>query len=75
MVKNAHWRRGRILCGRIIENVSSREVFLCNKVSAVNRAEFVSGRMSCTVLRGRLCNIIVLNVRALTDADRLCGDF
>jgi len=28
-------------------------------VSAVKRVEFVSDRMSCIVLRGRLCNIIV----------------
>ena len=33
-------------------------------VSAVNRVEFVSGRMSYIVVRGRWCNIIVLNVYA-----------
>ena len=32
-------------------------------VSAVKRVQFVSHRMSYTVLRGRWCNIIVLNVR------------
>jgi len=33
-------------------------------VSAVKRVEFVSDRMSYTVLRGRWCNTIVLNVHA-----------
>ena len=33
-------------------------------VSAVKRIEFVSDRMSYIVLRGRWCNIIVLNVHA-----------
>ena len=32
--------------------------------SAVKRVEFVSDRMSHIVLRGRWCNIIVLNVHA-----------
>ena len=32
--------------------------------SAVKRVEFVSDRLSCIVLRGRWCNIIVVNVRA-----------
>ena len=31
-------------------------------VSAIKRVEFVSDRMSYVVLRGRWCNIIVLNV-------------
>ena len=33
-------------------------------VSAVKRVEFVSDRMSYIVLRGRWCNIIVLNMHA-----------
>jgi len=33
-------------------------------VSAVKRVEFVSSRMSYAVLRGRWCNVIVLNVLA-----------
>jgi len=33
-------------------------------LSPVTRVEFVSDRMSFTVLRGRWCNIIVLNVHA-----------
>jgi hypothetical protein len=31
-------------------------------ISAVKRVEFVSGRMSYLILRGRWCDIIVLNV-------------
>ena len=33
-------------------------------MSAVKRVQFVSDRMSYIVLRGRWCNIIVLNVHA-----------
>jgi hypothetical protein len=33
-------------------------------VSAVKRVEFVSDRMSYIILRGRWCDIIVLNVHA-----------
>jgi hypothetical protein len=33
-------------------------------ISAVKRAEFVSDRMSYMILRGRWCDIIVLNVHA-----------
>jgi hypothetical protein len=33
-------------------------------VSAVKRVKFVSDRMSYIVLRGRWCNVIVLNVHA-----------
>jgi len=33
-------------------------------ISAVKRVEFVSDRVSYIVLRGRWCNIIVLNVHA-----------
>ena len=32
--------------------------------SAVKRVEFVSDRVSCIVMRGRWCNIIVVNVHA-----------
>ncbi|PNF25464.1 hypothetical protein B7P43_G07688 [Cryptotermes secundus] len=35
-------------------------------VSAVKRVEFVSDRISCTVLKGRWCDIIVMNVHAPT---------
>jgi hypothetical protein len=33
-------------------------------ISAVKSIEFLSDRMSYTILRGRWCNIIVLNVQA-----------
>jgi hypothetical protein len=33
-------------------------------ISSVRRVEFVSDRMSHIILRGRWCNIIVLNVHA-----------
>jgi hypothetical protein len=33
-------------------------------ISAVKRVEFVSDRMSYIILRGRCCDIIVLNVHA-----------
>jgi exonuclease III len=36
-------------------------------ISAVRRVEFVSDRMSYIILRGRWCNIIVLNVHALCE--------
>jgi hypothetical protein len=35
-------------------------------ISAVKRVEFVSDRMSYIILRGRWCDIIVLNVHAPT---------
>jgi 23S rRNA C2498 (ribose-2'-O)-methylase RlmM len=35
-------------------------------ISAVRTVEFVSDRMSCTILRGPWCHIIVLNVHAPT---------
>jgi hypothetical protein len=36
-------------------------------VSAIKRVAFVSARMSYIVLRGRWCNIIVLNAHASTE--------
>jgi exonuclease III len=42
--------------------------FIHNKIiSAVRRAEFVSNRMSYITLKGRWCDIIVLNVHAPTE--------
>jgi hypothetical protein len=41
------------------------QVFVCQRiVSAIKRVEFVSDTMSYMALRGRWCNIIVLNARA-----------
>jgi hypothetical protein len=56
--------------------------FLVHKriISAVKRVEFVSNRMSYVILRGRWCDIIVLNVHAPTEnnivdvMDRFCKD-
>ena len=43
---------------------------------AVNRVEFVSNRMSYIVLRGRWCNVNILNVHVTseekTDDSKLC---
>ena len=36
-------------------------------VSAVKRVEFVTDRVSYIVVRGHWCNIIVLNVHALSE--------
>jgi hypothetical protein len=36
-------------------------------ISAVKRVEFVSGRMSYIILRGRWCHIFVLNIHAPTE--------
>jgi hypothetical protein len=36
-------------------------------VSAVKRVEFINDRMSCIILRGRWCHIIVLSVHAPTE--------
>jgi nitrate reductase gamma subunit len=49
-------------------------------ISAVKRVEFVSERMSYIILRGRWCDIIVLNVHAPTEdkfgdmKDRFSGE-
>jgi hypothetical protein len=44
------------------------EVFVHKRIiSAVKGVEFVSVRMPCIILRGRWCNIIVLNVHGPTE--------
>jgi hypothetical protein len=60
---------------RLINQVQG---FLCiRESSAVNRAEFVSDRMSYIILRSRWCHIIVLNVHAPTEdkTDDVKGSF
>jgi hypothetical protein len=37
------------------------------KISAVKRVEFVSDMISCIILIGRWCHIIVLNIHVRTD--------
>ena len=45
--------------------ISWEQEFVHQRIaSAVKRVEFVCGRISYIVLRGRWCNIIVLNVHA-----------
>jgi len=53
-------------CGKGNENHKLGKCFFVHrrKVSAVNRVEFVSDRLSYIVLRGRWHNIIVVNVHA-----------
>jgi len=52
-------------CGQGNENQLGAGHFVHHKIlSAVKRADFVSDKMSYIVLRGRWCNIIVLNVHA-----------
>jgi hypothetical protein len=63
-------------CGRIHifyrngnENQELGTGFFIRKriISAIKRVGFVSGRMSYIILRGRWCQVIVLNVHAPTD--------
>jgi hypothetical protein len=51
---------------REMKIISWEHVFFVHQriASAVKRVEFVSDRVSYIVLRGRWCNIIVLNVHA-----------
>ena len=44
--------------------INWNRIFLHHRISAVKGVDFVSDRMSNIVLRGRWCNIIVLNVHA-----------
>jgi hypothetical protein len=56
-------------CGKGNKNHRLRKGFFVHHriLPAVKKVESVSGRMSYIVLRGRWCNIIVLNAHALTE--------
>jgi hypothetical protein len=53
-------------CGKVYENELGTEFFCVDYriITVVVGVWFVSDRMSCIVLRGRWCNVIVMNVRA-----------
>ena len=71
-VHGVRWNKGGILrAGNYIllkrkrkSSVRNR-IFLHHRIlSAVKKVEFVSDRMTYIVVRGRWCNIIILNVHA-----------
>ena len=65
-----HWGHGKsrglfFIWKRKRKSTIGKRTFVQHRiVSAVKRVEFVSNRMSYRVLRGRWCNIFVLNVHA-----------
>jgi hypothetical protein len=73
-VQEVRWEKGgteraedcTFFCGQGNGDRQLRTGFYVHKriVSAVRRVEFISDRISYIILRGRWCNIIVLNVHA-----------
>ncbi|PNF42632.1 hypothetical protein B7P43_G01277 [Cryptotermes secundus] len=78
-VQDIRWDRGGIapagdctfFYGKGIENHELGTCFFVHKriVSAVKRVEFVSDRISYIILKGRWCDIIVMNVFRAADCD------
>jgi hypothetical protein len=76
-VQEVRWDKGETVrageytffYGKGQENHQLRIGFFVHQriVSAIKRVEFVSDRVSYIVLRGRWCNIIVLNAHAPTE--------
>jgi hypothetical protein len=62
-------REYTLFYGKGNENNELGTGFVVHKIiiSAVKKVEFVSDRMSYIILRGRWCNIILLNVHAPTE--------
>jgi hypothetical protein len=79
-VQEVRWDKGRtvraaectFLYGKRQENHQLGTGFFVRQriVSAIKRVEFVSDRISYIVLRGRCCNIIILNAHAPTEEKR-----
>jgi exonuclease III len=71
-VQEFRWERGdtepagqyTFFCGKGNENLESGIGFFVHKglISAVKKVEFVSDRMSYIILKGRRCDVILLNI-------------